>query len=302
MSHDYASPYAGAIVACVKDTSEKIQFYSKFTFQNLGKLQQQLGGPECGLDWAINNEFWEHRPPEEKLEFFKSYVPFYEEVPKAQAPEGASGIRYKTWVFNAPVFIDSLSKYLKGRGIKVIKRTLNDIREAYIQENTIVFNCTGLGSKTLKGVEDPDVIPVRAQVVVIRAPHVKELSLYWKDESDNYVIKRPGPRHEVILGGFYQPNVWNRDIKGDETQDILKRVSKFFPHVIAPGTPAEEIDIVRVVSAFRPGRTKGARIEKELIDGSKILVHNYGATGTGYAQGLGMAEASIRLVFKDQKL
>lgn len=299
MSHDYASPYAGAGVACVKNSDPDVVFFSRFTFENLERLQKKLGGPKCGLDRMYDNEFWEEKPSDDTLKAFKSYCHDCEEVPVSECPEGSFGIRYKTWMFHAPKFIDNLSKYLKEEGIAVEVRELKHINEAYKDNKTIVFNCTGLGSKNLAGVNDSDVIPVRAQAVVIRAPYIKESGAYVKKDSTTYVIKRPGKGDEVILGGFYQPEVYNIDILGSETEDILRRVEKYFPYAIPEGYGIEELDILRVISAFRPGRRSGPRIEKELLEGNKVLVHNYGARGVGYAQGLGMAETALRLAFDD---
>lgn len=302
MSHEYASPYAGATAACVKDKDEKIQFYSKFTFENLGKIQKQLGGPECGLDWTINSEFWQEKPDDIRLKAFQSYVPYYEVLPKSQCPKDTVfGIKYKTWVFHAPVFTENLSNYVKSKGVKVIVKELKHIKEAAVDEKTIIFNCTGLGSRSLKGVEDKDVIPTRGQVLVVKAPHINEVRLCWRKTSATYMIKRPGKGDELILGGFYQPNNYNRDIIGSETRDILKRTSEAFPVLLKPGQTVDDIEILRIVSAFRPGRTKGVRIEKQMY-GKNIAVHNYGAAGTGFAQGLGMAESAIRLVYKESRL
>lgn len=302
MSHEYASPYAGATAACVKDKDEKIQFYSKFTFENLERIQQELGGPQCGLDWIINSEFWQEKPDDIRLKAFESYVPYYEVLPEDQYPtETIFGIKYKTWVFNAPVFIASLSQYVKKKGVEVIVKELEHIKEAALDDKTIIFNCTGLGSRGLKGVEDKAVIPTRGQVLVVRAPHINETRLCWRSSSATYMIKRPGKGDELILGGFYQPDNWNRDIIGDETRDILKRTSQTFPNLLKAGQTIDDVEILRVVSAFRPGRTKGVRIEKEIV-GKNIAVHNYGAAGTGFAQGLGMAESAIRLVLKEARL
>lgn len=301
MSHGYASPYAGATVACVKDKDEKIQFYSRFTFTNLQKLQHQLGGPSCGLDEIINTEFWDEKPDEIRLEAFKNYVSYYQVLPQNELLEGqVFGIRYKTWVFDAPTFIDSLSKYVAAKGVKTTIKEVVNISELF-GINTVVFNCCGLGSRWLKGVEDTDVISIRAQVIVAKAPHIHETILNWRKDSATYMIKRPGPKHEVILGGFYQPDNWNRDILGHETKDILRRVIKYFPQIVKPGQTLDDLDILRVISAFRPSRQSGVRIERQVINGN-IVVHNYGAGGTGFAQGLGMAESAIRLSLNQSKL
>jgi D-amino-acid oxidase len=60
---------------------------------------------------------------------------------------------------------------------------------------------------------------------------------------------------------------------------------------------------MEVLSAFagvRPSREGGARVEKTSIqvNGSRtgIIVHNYGAGGTGFQAGLGMAQDAITTV------
>lgn len=39
---------------------------------------------------------------------------------------------------------------------------------------TIVINATGLGARSLIGVEDNDVLPIRGQTVAVWAPHFKK--------------------------------------------------------------------------------------------------------------------------------
>jgi D-amino-acid oxidase len=60
---------------------------------------------------------------------------------------------------------------------------------------------------------------------------------------------------------------------------------------------------MEVLSAFaglRPSREGGARVERTSIqvDDSRtgIIVHNYGAGGTGFQAGLGMAQDAITTV------
>lgn len=294
LSHHFASPFAGATVPCVKSDDENIQFYCKFTFENLGRIRQQLGG-NCGIETIWNNEFWYQKPSEKTLKKFYSYIFEYEEIPESQIPKGqAYGLRYKTWAFNAPLFIQCLSEYVKSKGVVVEIREIADLKDVKTKGDTIIFNCTGFGSRFIKGIEDLDVIPIRAQVVVVEAPSVVETHLSWGNNVETYAIKRP-KSNELVLGGFYQHDNWNKDVLGKETQDILYRVSKEFPQIIPSGKTIYDFPIKREISAFRPSRKSGVRIQKEIIDG-RVVIHNYGAGGTGYAQGLGMAEQAVRLM------
>jgi D-amino-acid oxidase len=48
-------------------------------------------------------------------------------------------------------------------------------------------------------------------------------------------------------------------------------------------------------AGLRPSRMGGARIERENLPGKGCVIHNYGAGGTGYQAGMGMAEDAIKL-------
>lgn len=47
------------------------------------------------------------------------------------------------------------------------------IEGAFTTRPNAVVVCAGLGARTLGGVEDADVYPIRGQVVLIRAPWIK---------------------------------------------------------------------------------------------------------------------------------
>lgn len=300
LSHDYASPYAGATVNTVKSEDKSIQFFYKFTYDILAKIRSEYGPEQAGIDFVFNEESWTTPPSPKALEFFKSYNSEWRELTPEQLPLGATyGLRYKTFVINSPKFIKWLYDYMVKKNVSIKVKEVSHILEASFPDTQYLFNCTGLGSFKLGGVEDKNCHPTRAQVVVVRAPHIKEVKLYWGKDA-NYMIKRPFSNDELILGGFYQKENGNRDVNGYETEDILKRVTKYFP-ILRDGETIAELDILRVVSAFRPGRHGGVRIEKEYIK-DICVVHNYGAEGTGFVQGLGMAETAIKLIQHSSKL
>lgn len=81
---------------------------------------------------------------------------------------------------------------------------------------------------------------------------------------------------------------------GHETRDILTRTKKLDKKLDSPST-----EVLASFAGLRPSREGGARIERTDIpvNGvSKILVHNYGAGGTGFQAGYGMALDAIATV------
>lgn len=82
------------------------------------------------------------------------------------------------------------------------------------------------------------------------------------------------------------PNLANR---------ILKRAIALAPQLVKPGEGIEGLSIIRHGVGLRPLREGGTRIEKDQVDGVKI-VHNYGHGGFGYQASFGCSEEAVTLV------
>lgn len=211
------------------------------------------------------------------------------------------GIKFTTFNFYCPKFIAFLKQYLTARGATFIRRRLNNIDEAFEFGNKsgvtpIVFNCTGIGAYNLGGVADKNVYPTRGQVVVIRAPHIRENRGLVSPHFETYVIPRPhSTGGHVVLGGYMQSGNWDGTATyGSETASILERTRRLYPEIDDYGR--KPIEIVREAAGLRPSRTGGTRIEREDLGQGRVIIHNYGAGGTGYQSGYGMAVKAISLM------
>ena len=80
------------------------------------------------------------------------------------------------------------------------------------------------------------------------------------------------------------------DTFSHEADSIWKRTTALEPSLDVPKT-----EILATFAGLRPGRLGGARIEKEERADGRVVVHNYGAGGTGYQAGLGMAMEAVGL-------
>jgi D-amino-acid oxidase len=84
------------------------------------------------------------------------------------------------------------------------------------------------------------------------------------------------------------------DTFSDEAHSIVQRTTKLLPELLEDG-----MEILAAFAGLRPSRVGGARVERTDVqldsDGSRsgIVVHNYGAGGTGFQAGLGMAQDAI---------
>lgn len=130
----------------------------------------------------------------------------FEVIPDVQLPPGVKfGVKFTAMTINAPKHIEFLYKTLARAGVRFLRRKLLCLEAAYIDPSTnVVFNCTGIAAKTLVGVEDDKVFPTRGQVVLVRAPKVKNIMMLHGSEHETYIIPRPSSNGNVILGGYMQ--------------------------------------------------------------------------------------------------
>lgn len=86
-----------------------------------------------------------------------------------------------------------------------------------------------------------------------------------------------------------QKGVRTGDVFGEESASIKARTG-----ALAAGLLGGQVEIVAACAGLRPSRVGGARIEKEVVGGTTV-VHDYGAGGTGFQAGMGMALDAVAL-------
>lgn len=302
---EYALPYAGANFSCITDDDDKTLYYDQFTYENVGKIQQALGGAEAlGLDRAMLTEYWDNRPSDKKIDSYKKYLEKFEMI-ESPSNGAAFGIKFLSWNFNTVKFLKASKAYFAKQGVHFKREKLSHISQAFLPGTKNVFNCTGLGAKHLGGVTDSNMYPTRGQICIVKAPHIDDNTMRWGDEYCTYIIKRPYLGDLLVLGGFMQKDRHTMATYEDQTRDIWKRTTELNPKILSAnphGPNVEDLEVVRVVSGLRPSRHGGVRIEKEHVENGKYVIHNYGASGYGYQAGLGMADAGVKLALEKAKL
>lgn len=113
---------------------------------------------------------------------------------------------------------------------------------------------------------------------------------------ETYIIPRPLSDSTVILGGYMQKGDSERKVREEETRSILHRAGE-----LLPALKSNKTQVLKVAVGFRPSREGGARVERGQFKG-RTVVHNYGAGGTGYQAGMGMAQDAVGLVQEELNL
>lgn len=152
------------------------------------------------------------------------------------------------------------------------------------------------GARSLIGLEDQAVHPIRGQTIVIENPKVNEFmctELGPDHHADaTYIIPRPWPNAHgftTILGGKFQVDNWDTSFSAEDARGILERCT-----ALAPAIADKETRILRHNVGLRPARRGGARVEAEWVDlprktewltdeeaapetkGTVLVVHAYG--------------------------
>ncbi|KAJ1675547.1 hypothetical protein EV182_001057 [Spiromyces aspiralis] len=214
-SHEWASPWAGA------------HWRSWATVDDF-ELQVR-NAPEAGVAFAKGVEYFD-----EPLDCEPWYMII--NVP-----------RYLAWL---------LGQYLAAGG-KIVKRTLGHISEAADIVNgrlPIVVNCTALGARSLGGVDDKNMYPVRGQTLLVNAPHIDVTVTRISKNSTNLSYVIPRGDGTVILGGTRQEHSCDQTASSDLIETLYRQVI------------SENV-------GFRPARKGGVRFEIQTC--GKYMIDQY---------------------------
>ncbi|CAG8746384.1 24543_t:CDS:10, partial [Racocetra persica] len=291
---EYASPWAGAHWRSdAKSGDIRQQDFDRKTFIHFWDLAYTKSH-ETGIMIVDGFDYWDEHPPlgwEEP--WFKDLCPEYRHLTKEELPTGVEfGTTYKT-----------------GDTYSVIKEL------AIFDHTDIVVNCSGLGSRTLRGVQDHDVYPASGQTVLVQLPigHVNwTFGRYAAGRSDGDTHRKneiltcviPRDNGEVILGGTYHQHNYSTTPDAKIADAIIARCLSTRPDLLPKGET--KLKVKRYGVGLRPVRKNGIRIEAEWTlskkTGKKILIcHNYGHGGYGWQSSYGASMYAIQTLKQAHK-
>ncbi|UUU26286.1 FAD-dependent oxidoreductase [Streptomyces sp. DSM 40750] len=184
-------------------------------------------------------------------------------------------------LIDMPTHLRWLRERFLAAGGTVEERTVTDLAAV---DAPVVVNCTGLGAREL--VPDPSVRPVRGQLVVVENPGVNTwlTSVDHSGSESTYFIPQPGG---LILGGTAEEDAWSLTPDPVIAEEIVKRCAAVRPEIAGARVLDHRVGL-------RPARN-AVRLEREVLPGGRVLVHNYGHGGAGVTVAWGCAEVAARL-------
>ena len=320
---DTTSSYAAAV--WLPFEAEPKAEAARWGARSFARFRELIAEPEAGVSWirglwlfkkrqedeprhepdGQNEDDWrkividsEHKAPEQiyrKLQFVDSYT--------------FTTIRIEMNIY-LPYLEKTFLQVAKGPrndvlkyGHRVSRESLNEL----FSESDVVVNCAGLGALELS--EDPDHPQLYGlRGIVLRVERIPSISLdyfvvYTESPKElTYVVPRS---NDYILGGtadkvkevdlshdysFDPDDPYDRDAVGD----IKKRCTALVPEL------AEVLADEQKITSGAALRPRGEKIRLEsdpcFMQGSKLLIHNYGHGGSGVTLSWGCAERVVELV------
>lgn len=242
--------------------------------RTLDVLQQLAADPATGVRLVSGIEA--SRTPGEQpawgdqLDGFRMCEP-------SELPDGfAAGWRYTAPLVDMPVYLGYLRRRLETAGGDIETRRIDSLDRA-AGLATVVVNCAGMGAHDL--VPDPELTPVRGELVVIENPGIAEFFAEDTGLSPDLLHLYP-QGDKVVLGGTAQPGVWSREPDPDTAAAIVARCAEVEPRLRGAKVIAHRVGL-------RPTRPC-VRVEEDRLYGVGV-VHNYGHGGAGLTLSWGCA-------------
>lgn len=201
----------------------------------------------------------------------------------AELPPGyRSGLRYSAPVVAMPVYLDYLTdQVIDGGGLLHYGKPLRDLADAAaISPARVLVNCTGIGARTLT--HDPDLVPVRGQVVVVANPGLAEFFVGERDVPGEITYFFPHGA-TAVLGGVEQHGNASIDPDPALAAHIISTCAAVEPRLAGAAVLAHRVGL-------RPVRPN-VRLESEPLPDGRHVVHNYGHGGSGVTLSWGCALA-----------
>ncbi|OTB04377.1 hypothetical protein M426DRAFT_320750 [Hypoxylon sp. CI-4A] len=295
---NYTSPWGGAHNRFVPPSTaveEREHALSLRTFDYMRAVQWRY--PEAGITFMKGLEYIEtpdeaYRTLTENWARVKLGMQGFRLLRKYELPDGVDwGCEYDTWCVNPMVYCAFLLRKFAFQGGQVLKREVRDPREIFewhfdLGPVDTLVNASG------HGFGDEDVYIVRGQTCLVANKCPVTITRQNADGSWTFCVPRNFDGG-TIIGGTKEPDNWDPTPSRKVRESLLKQFAATYPQILGPDG---EFTVIKDIVGRRPTRQGGMRLEKEMVDETKAIIHAYGLGGRGYELSWGVADVVAKLL------
>ena len=178
---------------------------------------QIMVGDDYGIRWLPT--YVETNSPEAKV--IATFPPINRMLSEAEHPfPWTSTLRYDTMYVETGRYLRQMLRDVQAAGGKIEIRRFASLADISTVPESLVFNCTGLGSRDL--FSDQDLHPARGQLAILEPqPEVR----YAFTGGPGYMFPRPDG---IILGGTFEVDKWDATPEPATIARILENHRRFF--------------------------------------------------------------------------
>ncbi len=186
---------------------------------------QNLGGAGYGISFKEN--YYLTTEPSEDRYYLRELPELFTSVADLQPHEHPFPVPYAkrvvTMMIEPATFLRRVRSDFHLSGGKIVARHFLSLAEVLSLNESVIFNCTGLGAKSLFG--DEDLIPIKGQLLFMQPDPAIDYLTIGGGSGVTYMFPRKG---EILLGGSYKKNDWTRHIEQDVTDRIIENHQTLF--------------------------------------------------------------------------
>jgi D-amino-acid oxidase len=192
----------------------KVQFAQALDYS--WRRFQIMVGDDYGIRWLPT--YVETDSPDARV--IATFPPINRMLTKAEHPfPWASTLRYDTMYVETGRYLRQMIRDLQIAGGRIEVRRFATPADIAVLPESLVFNCTGLGSRELFG--DQDLHPARGQLAILEPqPEVR----YACTGGPGYMFPRPDG---IILGGTFELDQWDTTPDPKTIERILAAHQRF---------------------------------------------------------------------------
>ena len=168
------------------------------------RYYQSLAGEEYGVHWMplftlSQGHPYQPPPPESPASDIEALYPEPRQLTASENPFINVPYTYRrhSMLIEPAIYLHALMRDFQLSGGRIVIRDFKSKDDVAALSESLIFNCTGLGSRTLFG--DEELIPIRGQLVfLLPQPEINYMTI---GPEGNYMFPR---KDGILLGGSFQ--------------------------------------------------------------------------------------------------